>query len=236
MDHIRSFVLRSGRMSDAQQRAYERDSPFRIPYRSAALDITHLTKSRPVIVEIGFGMGDTLACIAAQNPDTCYIGIEVHKAGIGKLLMEIEAQGLSNIRIIEHDAVEVLETMLPEASLDGVHLFFPDPWPKKRHHKRRLISPPFTRLLASRLKPGGFFYMVTDWADYAHAALGILSAEPLLYNAYPGFAPPQASRPTTKFERKGINKQHEIFELYFCRRRESRELTAENAEFYAEFR
>jgi tRNA (guanine-N7-)-methyltransferase len=173
--------------------------------------------NNPLVVEIGFGMGIATATIAEANPAVNYLGIEVHKPGIGKLLWEIEQRRLANIRIIEHDAVETLALMIAPDSVAGFHVFFPDPWQKKRHHKRRLITRPFTNLLASRLVPGGYFYMVTDWVDYGDWALTELSDTLGLTNAYTDFASPQAWRPETKFEKKGLNKQHQIRELYFTK-------------------
>lgn len=216
---IRSFVLRAGRMSDAQRRSYETLAPqYCIPYEKQTIDPSTLFgKKQPIIVEIGFGMGSATALIAEQNPSINYIGIEVHRPGVGKLLWEIEKRGLKNIRIIEHDAVEVLQDMLPPASVDGFHVFFPDPWPKKRHHKRRLIKRPFTDLLVSRMKQGAYFYMATDWADYGTWALEELSATPGLENPYNGFAPRQAWRPETKFEKKGLEKEHRVYEIYMIR-------------------
>jgi tRNA (guanine-N7-)-methyltransferase len=169
----------------------------------------------PVVIEIGFGMGAATALIAEKNPQTNYLGIEVYRLGIGKLLWEIDKRKLANIRIIEGDAAEVLPVRIGENSAAGFHIFFPDPWPKKRHHKRRLIKRPFTDILASRLAPGGYIYMVTDWEDYGDWALAELSATPDLRNKYSGFAPPQDWRPETKFERKGIDKQHQVRELFF---------------------
>jgi tRNA (guanine-N7-)-methyltransferase len=160
-------------------------------------------------------MGIATAEIAASFPEKNYLGIEVHKPGIGRLLWEIEKRHIGNIRIIEYDAAEVLAEMIPDASLEGIHVFFPDPWPKKRHHKRRLITRPFTDLLARRLCPGAYLYMVTDWADYGDWALGELSATPGLINRYRDFAPPQPWRPLTKFERKGLLKNYQVRELYF---------------------
>ncbi|MDR2537221.1 MAG: tRNA (guanosine(46)-N7)-methyltransferase TrmB [Treponema sp.] len=214
---IRSYVLRAGRMSDSQRRSYEALFPrYGIPFDTVALDYTSVfSKRNPLIIEIGFGMGIATAMIAEANPGVNYLGIEVHRPGIGKLLWEIERRNLSNVRIIEHDAVETLERMIPAASVAGFHIFFPDPWPKKRHHKRRLITRPFTDLLASRLVPGGYLYMVTDWAEYGDWALAELSATQGLLNAYDGFALPQSWRPETRFERKGIEKQHIVRELYF---------------------
>jgi tRNA (guanine-N7-)-methyltransferase len=160
-------------------------------------------------------MGIATTEIAEQNPDKNYIAIEVHRPGIGRLLWEIERRKLGNIRIIEHDAVEAAGEMLGDRSLAAFHIFFPDPWPKKRHHKRRLITRPFTEVLARKLLPGGYLYMVTDWADYGDWALGELSATAGLRNAFEGFAPPQSWRPRTKFEEKGLAQNHEVRELYF---------------------
>jgi tRNA (guanine-N7-)-methyltransferase len=218
---IKSYVLRSGRMSAAQSRSYEElYHRYCIPFSPAHFDFREsFGGANPLIVEIGFGMGAATALIARANPEKNYLGLEVHRPGIGRLLWEIERQGLSNIRIIEHDAVEVMERMIPPASVEGIHLFFPDPWPKKRHHKRRLIRRPFTDTLAEKLKPGGYLYMVTDWEDYALWALSELSAAGALENPYGGFAPPRDWRPETKFERKGLDKRHEVRELYFVRRR-----------------
>jgi tRNA (guanine-N7-)-methyltransferase len=216
---IRSFVLRAGRMSDAQRRSYEKLFPlYCIPYEKRILDLRALFgNDHPVVVEIGFGMGSATAQLADQNRNINYIGIEVHRPGVGKLLWEIEQRGLENIRIIEHDAVEVLQDMLGVESVDAFHVFFPDPWPKKRHHKRRLIKRPFTDLLVTRMKRGAYFYMATDWADYGTWALAELSATPGLENPYPGFAPRQEWRPLTKFEKKGLDKAHEVSEIYMVR-------------------
>ncbi|AEJ19625.1 tRNA (guanosine(46)-N7)-methyltransferase TrmB [Gracilinema caldarium] len=216
---IRSFVLRAGRMSDAQRRSYEKLSPlYCIPYEKRLLDLNTLFKNpNPVVIEIGFGMGSATAQLAEQNPHINYLGIEVHRPGVGKLLWEIEQRGLTNIRIVEHDAVEVLQDMLAPESVDAFHVFFPDPWPKKRHHKRRLIKRPFTDLLVSRMKPGAYFYMATDWVDYGRWALAELSATPGLENPYDGFAPQQKWRPLTKFEKKGLDKAHKVSEIYMVR-------------------
>ncbi|MDR2792189.1 MAG: tRNA (guanosine(46)-N7)-methyltransferase TrmB [Treponema sp.] len=216
----RSYVLRAGRMTDAQRRSYERLFPYySIPFEEKSLDFSLIFGSNnATIIEVGFGMGVATARIAEENPHINYLGVEVHRPGIGKLLWEIERRHLSNIRIIEHDAVEVLAAMVPAASVDGFHFFFPDPWHKKRHHKRRLIQKPFTSELAAKLKPGGYVYMVTDWAEYGEWALAELSATPALINAYPsGFAEPQSWRPKTKFEEKGLLQNREIRELFFRR-------------------
>jgi len=214
---IHSFVLRSGRETNAQRKAYDSLAPrFIIPFENSIIDFTTIFgNANPVVAEIGFGMGTATAIIAGENPKKNYLGIEVHRPGIGRLLWEIEQRSLANIRIVEHDAVEVFEKMIPPRSLAGIHLFFPDPWPKKRHHKRRLVQRPFTRTLAARLKPRGYVYMVTDWEDYAQWALTELEATNCLVNTCGGFAEPQAWRPRTKFEQKGLAKNHQVRELYF---------------------
>jgi tRNA (guanine-N7-)-methyltransferase len=220
MGHIKSYVLRAGRMSNAQRRSYETLIPrYGIPFSGEVPDYRKVFgNDNPVTIEIGFGMGLATALIAEANPGRNYLGIEVHRPGIGRLLWEAENRGLENIRIIEYDAVEVLERMIGRASIAAFHIFFPDPWPKKRHHKRRLITRPFTSLLAAALRPGGYVSVVTDWADYGDWALAELSAVPGLENAYEGFAPPQPWRPRTKFEDKGLLKNHEVRELYFTRK------------------
>ncbi|MFZ5509698.1 MAG: tRNA (guanosine(46)-N7)-methyltransferase TrmB, partial [Pseudomonadota bacterium] len=167
---------------------------------------------------IGCGMGETTVAIAAAHRDKDFIGIEVHTPGVGSLLKRIEEQGLTNLRVIQHDAVEVLRDMIPADSLAGVHIFFPDPWPKKRHHKRRLIQPSFVALLASRLKPGGYVHLATDWQDYAEQMLAVLSAEPALENTAAGFAARPEYRPQTKFEARGLRLGHGVWDLVFRRR------------------
>ena len=218
--HIRSFVLRAGRMSHAQKRSYENIFPL---YglkadETAVSDPGQLfDKANPLVVEIGFGMGMATSIIAEQNPGINYLGIEVHRPGIGRLLWEIEKKGLKNLRIIEGDAVEFIEQKIRDSSVSAFHIFFPDPWPKKRHHKRRLIKRPFTDLLAAKLLPGAYIYMVSDWADYGDWALRELSATPGLANKYSSFAEHQNWRPQTEFERKGILRDHEIRELFFLK-------------------
>ena len=216
---IRTFVLRKGRITEAQKKAYAEYAPrWCIPYKEENLAFTALfANANPVIIEIGFGMGVATAEIAAQHPEFNYIGIEVFQAGVGKLLNEIEHRGLKNIRIVEHDAIEVLEYMIPDASIAGFHIFFPDPWQKKKHHKRRLLHRPRTNLLAQKLQENGYLYMVTDWYDYAEDAFAELSATEGLRSKYEGFAPAQHWRPKTKFEQKGLNKAHPITELMFIR-------------------
>ncbi|MDR2182117.1 MAG: tRNA (guanosine(46)-N7)-methyltransferase TrmB [Treponema sp.] len=205
-------------MSRAQSRSYANASRWIIPYRAAPLDLAaRFGNDRPVTVEIGFGMGTASAEIAAANTDRNYLGIEVFRAGIGRLIWEIEKRSLENIRIIEHDAAEVVEKLLVPESIAAFHIFFPDPWPKKKHHKRRLLQKPFAETLASRLAPGGYVYVVSDCEDYAFAALEALGGVETLENPWRGFAPAQAWRPKTKFETKGIAKNHAINEIYFVR-------------------
>jgi len=216
---IRSFVLRQGRVTDAQRRACEQWLPrFGIPYPAdpPALDRA-FGRAAPRILEIGFGMGETTARIAADHPENDYLGVEVHTPGVGGLLKRVADLGLANVRVIQHDAVEVLERMVGPESLDGVHVFFPDPWPKKRHHKRRLIQPAFATLLASRMKPGAYLHVATDWEDYARQILEVLSAEPRLVNSAPGFAPRPAHRPLTKFENRGLKLGHRVWDVVFRR-------------------
>ncbi len=214
---IKSFVTRQGRVSNAQARALEVLLPqFGIPYAPTPLDWAQcFVRTSPVIVEIGFGMGETTANIAAALPETNFLGIEVHNPGVGALLKEIGERGLSNLRIIQHDAVEVLTHMVPQASVDGIHIFFPDPWHKKRHNKRRLIQSPLVALLASRLAAGGYVHCATDWEPYAQQMLEVLSAEPALVNTAPGFAPRPAYRPITKFESRGIRLGHGVWDVIF---------------------
>lgn len=214
---IRSFVTRAGRLSVAQGRAIAELGPqFCLPYAKAPLDCTlAFGRSAPTILEIGFGMGETSAKIAASMPDKNFIGVEVHTPGVGSLLKLIDEQKLANLRLIQHDAFEVLTNMIAPASLAGVHVFFPDPWHKARHNKRRLIQSPLVQLLASRLAPGGYLHCATDWQEYADQMLTVLSAEPTLENTPEGFAPRPAYRPVTKFENRGIKLGHGVWDLVF---------------------
>ena len=214
---IRSFVLRQGRVSDAQRRAVDDLLPrFGIPFQATPLDLDRpFGRSAPKILEIGFGMGETTAAIARAHPENDYLGIEVHTPGVGALLKRIAELGLSNVRLIQHDAVEVLQHMIAPQTLDGVHIFFPDPWPKKRHHKRRLIQAPLLALLASRMKPDAYLHLATDWEDYATQMLEVLSAEPALRNTAAGFAERPATRPQTKFESRGLRLGHRVWDLVF---------------------
>jgi tRNA (guanine-N7-)-methyltransferase len=217
---IRSFVLRQGRISPAQQRAYEALLPrFGVAFAAAPLDLTRVFgRTSPKILEIGFGMGETTAAIAKARPWDDFLAIEVHSPGVGGLLKLIEQERLVNVRIVQHDAVEVVEHMLAPGALAGAHVFFPDPWPKKRHHKRRLLQSAFVRVLAERLAPRGYLHVATDWEEYAVAILETLRAEPLLANTSPGFAPRPEYRPLTKFERRGLKLGHGVWDLLFERR------------------
>ncbi|HET6720060.1 MAG TPA: tRNA (guanosine(46)-N7)-methyltransferase TrmB [Rhodocyclaceae bacterium] len=220
---IRSFVIRAGRTTGAQQRALDTLLPqFGIPYAAAPIDLEKVfgrsAAAAPKILEIGFGMGETSARIAAEHPENDYLGIEVHTPGVGALLLKIEELGLTNQRIVQHDAHEVLEHMIAPGSLGGVHIFFPDPWHKKRHHKRRLVQPPLIALLASRLAPGGYLHCATDWQEYAEQMLAVLSAEPTLQNTTDGYAPRPDYRPLTKFENRGLKLGHGVWDLVFRRR------------------
>jgi tRNA (guanine-N7-)-methyltransferase len=212
-------VLRQGRYSPAQQRAFTELMPrFGLAYRPEALDFAQVFgREAPVIAEVGFGMGETTARIAAENQDNDYLAIEVHSPGVGSLLKQIDAGGLANVRIVQHDAVEVMREMVPPRSLAAIHVFFPDPWPKKRHHKRRLLQPAFVELAATRLAPGGVLHVATDWQEYAEQVLEVLGATPLLENSAEGFASRPAWRPETKFERRGLNLGHGVWDLVFTR-------------------
>jgi tRNA (guanine-N7-)-methyltransferase len=218
---IRSFVVRAGRMGPGQARALATlSSRYVVPFAKAALDRAALFgRVAPLVVEIGFGMGAATAAIATARQDLDFIGIEVHPPGVGALLQRIEEAKLGNVRIVQHDAVEVLQSMIVPASLAGVHVFFPDPWPKKRHHKRRLIQPEFVRLLASRLAAGATLHCATDWEPYAEQMLAVLAAEPALVNAAgSGFAERPPNRPLTRFEQRGIDRGHGVRDLVFTKR------------------
>ena len=217
---VRSYVLRAGRMGSGQQRALLELAPrYALPFATQPLDAeAAFARCAPLILEIGFGMGDTTAQIAAASPQLDFLGIEVHPPGIGALLQQIEARRLTNVRIVQHDAVEVLQHMLTPGMLAGAAVFFPDPWPKKRHHKRRLIQPPLVSLLASRLAHGATLHLATDWAPYAQQMLEVLSTEPTLANTAHGFAPRPAYRPLTKFEQRGERLGQPAQDLVFRKR------------------
>jgi tRNA (guanine-N7-)-methyltransferase len=214
---IRSFVTRAGRLSTAQERALNELGPkYMIDYVKAPLDFEQaFGRKAPVILEIGFGMGGTTAHIAKLMPEKDFIGVEVHTPGVGSLLKLIGDEELSNLRVIQHDAVEVLRDMIPAASLAGVHIYFPDPWHKARHNKRRLIQPAFVKTLCEHIAPGGYIHLATDWEDYAVQMLEVLSAEPALRNTADGYAPQPSYRPLTKFENRGIKLGHGVWDLVF---------------------
>jgi tRNA (guanine-N7-)-methyltransferase len=217
---IRSFVRRAGRTTVGQAKAHEELGPrFLLPYRRGALDFeAAFGREAPVILEIGFGMGEATAHIAALMPDKNFLCCEVHEPGVGALLKRIGERGLSNIRIVAYDAVEVMDQMLPEGCLSGVHLFFPDPWHKLRHHKRRLVQPALVARLASRLAAGGYLHCATDWEPYARQMLQVLSAEPQLRNTTEAWARRPDYRPLTKFENRGLKLGHGVWDLVFVRR------------------
>ncbi len=217
---IRSYVLRQGRVSSAQQRAFEQHwahwgVPF-VPVHPGTQDPSLLFgRIAPVILEIGFGMGETTIAIAQCMPEKNFLAIDVHMPGIGSLLKRIAETGVTNVRVMRHDAVEVVRDMVTPASLDGIHIFFPDPWPKARHHKRRLIQPAFVQLLANRLKRGGILHLATDWENYAQQMLEVLNAEPQLENTASTYAERPSYRPLTKFEQRGLRLGHGVWDLLF---------------------
>jgi tRNA (guanine-N7-)-methyltransferase len=217
---IRSFVLRAGRIGPGQTRALAELGPrFVLPFGDAPPDWPAVFgRDAPRVLEIGFGMGDATAQIAAARPDTDFIGCEVHAPGVGALLKQIGERELTNLRIVQHDAVEVLERMIAPGSLAGIHVFFPDPWHKKKHHKRRLIQPDFVARLVTRLAPGAYLHCATDWEDYARQMLAVLGAEPALANTASGYAPRPDYRPLTKFEQRGLRLGHGVWDLVFARR------------------
>ena len=218
---IRSFVRREGRITKAQERALAELWPrYGVDAGDAPLDLCALFgRKAPVHVEIGFGNGDVLAAMAARHPEYDYLGIEVHRPGIGALLRRLEAAGLGNARVMRADAKEVLARNIPDAALSAVNIFFPDPWPKKRHHKRRLIQPEFAELVRRKLQPGGMLHLATDWRDYAEQMLDVLSQTPGFENTAGAgaFAPRPSVRPPTRFEERGRRLGHEVYDLSFRR-------------------
>jgi len=218
---VRSFVLRQGRLTRGQQRAFEQHWPqLGIEYADQPLDLAALFgNANPVFLEIGFGNGESLAEMARRHPERNYIGIEVHGPGVGHLLMKLEEYGCSNVRVCRHDAVEVLEHMIPDGALSGVYLFFPDPWHKKRHHKRRIVQPAFLELLARKIRSGGFFHAATDWENYAGHMLEVLGGAAHIFRntAARGFVPRPDERPLTKFEQRGLRLGHGVWDLVFER-------------------
>jgi tRNA (guanine-N7-)-methyltransferase len=217
---IRTFVRRAGRTTIGQAKAFETLGPrFLLPYQPRLLDFdVAFGRHAPTILEIGFGMGEATAHIAALMPGHNFLCCEVHEPGVGALLKRIGDQSLSNIRIVQHDAVEVIDHMLPPESLAGVHIFFPDPWHKLRHNKRRLIQPPLVARLAMRLQSGGYLHCATDWEPYAQQMLQVLSGEPLLQNTADAYAPRPHYRPLTKFENRGLKLGHGVWDLVFRKR------------------
>ena len=225
---LRSFVLRAGRTTVGQARAFEElGGKYLIPYQNKAIHWHELfsrdaKQSTELVLEIGFGMGEATAHIARVKPQTDFIACEVHPPGVGKLMLRLEEQqnqgAPHNVRIIQHDAVEVLEHMIAPETLDGVHIFFPDPWHKKRHNKRRLIQAPFVELLCSRLKAGGYIHCATDWQPYAEQILEVLNTEKTLTNTATdpsGYSEKPAYRPLTKFENRGQKLGHGVWDLVF---------------------
>lgn len=217
---IRSFVLRQSRLSNAQRRAIETLLPrYGAAYSGSPLDFRKLfARVAPTVLEIGFGMGETTAQIALSRPDINYLAIEVHSPGIGALLKLIDEAHISNVRLVPHDAAEVVRDMIAPQALAGAHIFFPDPWPKTRHHKRRLIQPDFVALLAERLAPGAYLHVATDWGNYAEQILAVLSAEPKLANSALAYSRRPDYRPLTKFEQRGLRLGHRVWDLIFVRR------------------
>jgi tRNA (guanine-N7-)-methyltransferase len=217
---IRTFVRRAGRTTIGQAKAFDTLGPrFLVPYRPGLLDFdAAFGRHAPVVLEIGFGMGEATAHIAALMPGTNFLCCEVHEPGVGALLKRIGEQDLANIRIVQHDAVEVVDHMVPAASLAGIHIFFPDPWHKLRHNKRRLIQPPLVARLAARLQAGGYLHCATDWEPYAQQMLQVLCAEPRLENTAQAYAPRPHYRPLTKFENRGLKLGHGVWDLVFRRR------------------
>ncbi|MBI9100907.1 MAG: tRNA (guanosine(46)-N7)-methyltransferase TrmB [Spirochaetales bacterium] len=213
---IHSYVIRGGRMSKLHQKAYDELGPkYCIPYEEQLIDLKKYFPKGEIILEIGFGMGLATAAIADKNRDKNYLGIEVHKPGVGKLLSEIGIRNLDNMRIINFDAVKVIDNMIPDGSFDGIHIFFPDPWPKKKHHKRRLVQAPFIKKLLPKLKNDGYIYCVTDWEEYGEQMLEVLISIPELKNQYEDWANQPVWRPETRFERKGLDKSYKIREVFF---------------------
>lgn len=220
MRRIRSFVLRPGRLTRSQQEALESLWPlYGICNDDQALNYAELfANNKPVTLEIGYGMGSSLAEMAAADPARNFIGIEVHPPGIGNLLKLIEAQNISNLRLMDEDAVEILQKRIPDASLQRVHLYFPDPWPKKKHHKRRIVQPEFVKLVAQKIQPDGIFHMATDWEDYAIHMLEVMeAAEEFINTSSSSYAERPDFRPLTKFEQRGLRLGHGVRDLIYMR-------------------
>ncbi len=219
---IKSYVVRAGRVSPRQQQGLDVHLPqYSLPLTNESWDLSVVfARHAPTIVEIGFGMGASLLAMAQANPERNYIGIEVHQAGLGSLAADLHDRQITNVRLVAHDAVAVLQHQLADESLAGIQIFFPDPWPKKRHHKRRLIQADFVRLLVKKLKKGGFLHCATDWQEYAEHMLTVLDAESLLSNQQPegGFIPRPSQRPLTKFEHRGERLGHGVWDLMFLKK------------------
>lgn len=217
-ERIRSFIRRQGRATSGQKQALDNHwDKYCLP-PAAELNLTEaFGRQVPLIIEIGFGNGSSLADMAEANPHNNYLGIEVHRPGVGHLMMLLEQRGINNVRIYHHDAIEILEQKIPDASVSGVHLFFPDPWHKRRHHKRRIVRPSFVELLHKKLIIGGYFHAATDWKDYAKDMLGVLGNSQLLSNSSPtqDYCPRPEYRPLTKFENRGLNLGHGVWDLIF---------------------
>lgn len=217
---IRSFVRREGRLTDGQIRALETLYPlYGVEWAGGVVDFDRIfARSAPVVLDIGFGDGEALAAMAIAHPEYNYLGLEVYRAGTGKLLRRIESDGIQNLKVLLTDAAEFLKTGVASSSLAGVQLFFPDPWPKKRHHKRRMVQPEWLGMVADRLQPGGFLHMATDWAEYADWMLELTNQSSEFANPHAGFAPNAGARPSSRFERRGLRKGHEVFDLILLRR------------------
>ena len=216
---IKSFVIRAGRMTESQQKGWTTGFPlhgFQLSDKNFDWDQSFDATGRRIL-EIGFGMGDSLVAMADQNPDDRYLGIEVHTPGVGKLLSEVDKRGINNLKVFAEDAVQVLEDAIPPCSIDLLQIFFPDPWHKKRHHKRRLIQPDFVELIVSRLSDSGRLHLATDWQPYAEHMMEVLSANPALINTagVGNYIPRPDSRPETKFERRGHRLGHGVWDLMF---------------------
>jgi len=217
-NRIRSFIRRQGRITQGQQLALDNHWDKYCLDPNADYDFSQVFgRTAPLIVEIGFGSGDSLAKMAAANPDKDYIGIEVHRPGVGHLMLLLDQLGLTNVRIYCHDAIEIIERKVADNSLAGVHLFFPDPWPKKKHHKRRIVRPSFVELLTRKLQPGGYFHAATDWQNYAENMLEVLSADSGISNTSDtgDYCERPEYRPLTKFEQRGIRLGHGVWDLVF---------------------
>ena len=227
VSHIRSFVIRQTRMSEYQRRSFDTlYQDYALSFGSERSTRDEILASFPgcdtLVAEIGFGMGEATVELAEKSPTTAFLGLEVHKPGIGKLLGELRSRGISNVRVVREDAMVVFERMIAPAVFDGVHVFFPDPWPKKRHHKRRLVRPGFTAMVGRAVRPGAYLYVTTDVRDYAEHMLEVIGPDDEFFeNPSDGFCEPLAWRPRTAFERKGLARSHNIFEIFLRRRQEA---------------